>query len=492
MRRVLLLVSSLLIVLALGGVAAWTEITTAGQVSAVHRADRSELQGTLSGLTGQYMQFTFLAAQTAADQSRWSLRHNDPGDRARLAHLVGASPLTSYGASLVSLTGQPLTDYSTGAALPPPTDPGYGPMRAALLAGKPGLSAVMRSGLSPVVAFAVPVHRGKQAVGLLVTYASVRDWPLQGYNNKLSLGPATHPYVVDASGVVAASGDVADVGRPLAGLPATVTGGGSGTTHLRRDGRSVVITYAPAGQGWTALTVQDESAFSGALKAGHRRELVVLLLLLTLVVAVLVLFHHKRQQALRKVAEDRLYDPLTGLAQRRLFDLRVEAAFSRQRRSGAPLVLLYCDLDDFKSVNDRHGHNTGDELLTLVARRLEDVVREDDLVARLGGDEFAVLLEGTTAAEAEVLVQRLYDHVQVPAVLHTVTLEPRLSIGGAVLLDNSRADELLHAADLAMYQVKTSGQNRSTVMTRLGPVPGADAVAGLTTPGGAAPLLRRP
>ena len=491
MRRVLLLVSSLLIVLALGGVAAWTQMTTAGQVAEVHQTDRSELQDTLSGLTGQYMQFTFLAAQTAADQTPWSMGRNDPADRAKLAHLVAASPLTSYGAALVSLTGQPLTEQSTGAALPPPTDPGYGPMRASLLAGKPGLSDVMRSGPTPVVAFAVPVHRHGQAVGLLVSYASVRDWPLQGYNRKLNLGPTTRPYVVDAAGVVAASGDGSNIGNRLTGLPAAITSGKSGTTHVRWNHRAVVITYAPAAPGWTALTVQDESAFSGALKAGHRRQLIALVVLLTLVVAVLVLFHHKRQQALRKVAENRLYDPLTGLAQRRLFELRLEAAFSRQRRSGAPLVLLYCDLDDFKSVNDRHGHNTGDELLTVVARRLNDAVREDDLVARIGGDEFAVLLEGTTTAEAEALVQRLYDRVQEPTVLHAVTLEPRLSIGGAVLLDNSRADELVHAADLAMYQVKTSDHARSTVMTRLGAV-GASPERSLTRPDCAEPPLQRP
>lgn len=468
MRRVLLLVSSLLIVLALGGVAAWSEMSTAGRVDRVHRADRADLQATLSGLTGQYLLFTFLAAQTAADQTRWSLQPDDAGDRGKLAQLVNASPLTSFGAALVSLTGQPLTDYSKGASLPPPTDPGYEPMRAALLAGKPGLSDVMRSGDAPVVAFAVPVHRRGRVVGLLLSYAAVRDWPLQGYNAKLSLGPQTHPYVLDAAGVVAASGDRAEVGHALPGLPTAVTAGSKGTAPLRRHGKGLVVTYAPAGQGWTALTLQDESAYSGALRAGHRRELVTLVLLLTLVVTLLVLFHHKRQQAMRKLAEDRLYDPLTGLAQRRMFELRLAAALSRQRRSGSPLALLYCDLDDFKAVNDKHGHNTGDELLTLVARRLEDVVREDDLVARLGGDEFAVLLEGTTAAEAELLVQRLYDHVQLPTVLHTVTLEPRLSIGGAVLLDNSRADELLHAADLAMYQVKTSDQARSTVMTLLG------------------------
>ena len=111
MRRVLLLVSSLLIVLALGGVAAWSEMTTSGQVNAVHRADRSELQDTLSGLTGQYMQFTFLSTKSAADATRWRLQPNDARDRAALRALVQTSPLTGYGAAIVSLVGGPLTAY---------------------------------------------------------------------------------------------------------------------------------------------------------------------------------------------------------------------------------------------------------------------------------------------------------------------------------------------------------------------------------------------
>ena len=84
MRRVLLLLSSLAIVLALGGVAAWTQVKAATEVETVHGGDRAELQATLSGLTGQYTKFTFLAAVTAADETSWSLRPGDPADVAAL------------------------------------------------------------------------------------------------------------------------------------------------------------------------------------------------------------------------------------------------------------------------------------------------------------------------------------------------------------------------------------------------------------------------
>jgi diguanylate cyclase (GGDEF)-like protein len=472
-RRVMLLLTSLALVLGLGGLAAWTQVDNARRVSRVHGADRTTLQNTVSGLTGQYFTFTFLAAQTAADQNPWSLRPGDPADRALLARLVGRSPLTSFGAALLSLTGTPLTDYTTGTALPGRDDPGYAPLRSALLAGQPGLSSLMHAGTVPVVAFAVPIHQGGRPVGLLVSYADVGHWPLRHYGQYLKLGPTARPYVLDGNGVVMASSDSSAVGRPIEGLPSSVRSGRPGTAHLRLHGKDMVVTYASSGHGWTALTVQDASAYSGALRSGHQRELGVLMVLLSLVVALLVLSHHKRQQALRRLAEDRLYDPLTGLAQRRLFEIRVEAALARQERTGKPVGLLYCDLDAFKAVNDRHGHNAGDALLRLVAERLLGNTRGDDMVARLGGDEFAILVEGTSRPELVHLVDRLYDAVQEPVVINTVALEPRLSIGGAVLLDRSRADELLHEADLAMYQAKTSNQPGTNVVTELGPLPNA-------------------
>ena len=467
MRRVLLLLSSLVIVLTLGGVAAWTQVKSASEVAGVHRADRNELQATLSGLTGQYAKFTFLAAVTAADHTSWTLRPGDPRDLAALARVTRSSPLTSYGTALVSLSGAPLTSFTTADALPVQTDPGYLPMLAALLDHRPGLSAVMSSGRHRVVAFAVPVTRGGRPVALLLSYADIAVWPLQGYDEQLRLGVTATPFVLDGNGIVAASGDPAALGKVLPGLPWRALGGGSGTVHATVRGRDAVVSYAPADNGWTALTVQDEDAFSGTLSAGHRREVIALVVLLTLVVALLVLFHTKRQQVLRRLADDRLYDPLTGLAQRRLFEIRLDAAVARMGRTGRPLTLLYCDLNAFKAVNDKHGHNTGDALLTHVAERLLLAVRDEDMVVRLGGDEFAVLLESTDAVGGREVVARMYDLVEQPVVLHSTPLEPRLSIGGAVLHDRSRAGELLNAADLAMYEVKTSTDRDASVLTEL-------------------------
>jgi diguanylate cyclase (GGDEF)-like protein len=118
-------------------------------------------------------------------------------------------------------------------------------------------------------------------------------------------------------------------------------------------------------------------------------------------------------------------------------------------------------------VNDRHGHNVGDSLLALVAQRLLSEARDEDMVVRLGGDEFAILLEGSGVEEVSDMARRLADAVQAPAEIGSLTLEPRISIGGALLLDVGREAELVQAADLAMYQVKTHTNDGRHVITEL-------------------------
>ncbi|MCW2601572.1 MAG: hypothetical protein JWM02_3401 [Frankiales bacterium] len=462
-RSGVLLPASLVLILILGVLAAWGQIRTADQVEGVQRADRLHLQSTLSGLTGQYLDFTLHDAQQAADSVAWSLKPGDLGDERALRHVVATSPLSRYGATLASLTGQPLTSHAIGG-LPSARDPGLLPLRAALAAGQGGVSNVMTAGRTSIVAFAVPVHRGARVVALLLTYADVHTWPLQGYDEKLALGESAEPYVVDAAGAVTASGVVSAVGQRLTGLPATATSGQSGVVTITRNHRQMVLSYAPAGHGWTALTLQAATPFSAGVRARSQQDTLVLIVLLTLVVLMLVSFHQKRQQALRRLADDRLYDPLTGLAQRRLFHLRLDAAVARHRRSRTPIGVLYCDLDAFKTVNDTYGHDVGDQLLETVATRMIGATREDDLVARLGGDEFAVVLEATDPDQLAQIMARLRTVVQQPVTINDHLLRPRISIGGALLRDSSRAKDLLQEADLAMYRAKHAGSEAGIVV----------------------------
>jgi len=149
------------------------------------------------------------------------------------------------------------------------------------------------------------------------------------------------------------------------------------------------------------------------------------------------------------------HDDLTGLANRSRFLDRVGSALADGGPAGA---LLLVDLDGFKDVNDTHGHLVGDELLRVVARRLENAVRSGDLVARLGGDEFAVLLNTATAEEVQLTAERLARLVAEPVDVDGVTVRVHASVGMSVLDHTSRdVTALLRAADEAMYCAKRAG-----------------------------------
>jgi len=458
MRRYALLAASVVAVVVLGALAVWAQWGSRATVDDARRADRVTLQTTLAGLTEQYMQFTFLSTKSAADSADWRLRPNDRRDRAALRSLVQTSPLTGYGAALVSLTGSPLTAYPSEAALPPPTDPGFNVLRTDLLAGQPGLSAVMHVHNTDVVAFAVPITAEGNPVALLVTFADIHAWPLQGYDAKLHVGAQARSYVVDGTGTIAASSDPSELGRHLDALRHLDASRPSGFLSYQGTGSTMEMSYGPAGQGWTAITVQPESTFSGALDHSRRLQSLALALLLSIVVLLLVIFHHKRQHALARLAEERLYDPLTGLGQRGVFEMRVRASLARHKRHHQPMAVLFCDVDSFKEINDQHGHNIGDQLLSTIARRISDAVRETDMVARLGGDEFAVVMEEADTDEAARVAERIRRQVGAPLTLNGREMTPSVSVGVAVLTkDESTLDELLHEADMAMYQAKRSG-----------------------------------
>jgi diguanylate cyclase (GGDEF)-like protein len=162
------------------------------------------------------------------------------------------------------------------------------------------------------------------------------------------------------------------------------------------------------------------------------------------------------------------HDPLTGLPNRLLFLDRMEQAIERGRRAGQRFGLLYLDIDGFKAVNDTQGHHAGDELLRQIAGRLREAVRGEDTVARLGGDEFAVLLAPPVdAAGAQGKAQRLVAALGAPYALAApdgAAAEARVgaSVGVALFPDHGgTVDEVVHAADDAMYQAKKGGKNSS-------------------------------
>jgi diguanylate cyclase (GGDEF)-like protein/PAS domain S-box-containing protein len=169
----------------------------------------------------------------------------------------------------------------------------------------------------------------------------------------------------------------------------------------------------------------------------------------------------RAEQELRELAstlsERAVRDPLTGLANRTLLLERLRASLARDARGGGGTGLLFLDLDGFKEVNDRHGHDVGDAVLCEVARRLSAAVRPSDTVARLGGDEFVVLVEASAETLLQPVVERLTAALAQPVGDLPGGRGVGVSIGTAWIgRGDSTADELLRRADTAMYRDKRS------------------------------------
>ena len=156
-------------------------------------------------------------------------------------------------------------------------------------------------------------------------------------------------------------------------------------------------------------------------------------------------------------------DALTGLANRRAFELALAREIDRVARSGEPALLLGLDIDHFKRVNDSHGHNAGDQVIKAVASALIDSVRPMDLVARVGGEEFAIILPNCGSAFGETVAERVRRRVErmpvivAPGQQITVTV----SIGGAFAPQWVRSTPALwvERADQQLYRAKAQGRN---------------------------------
>lgn len=170
----------------------------------------------------------------------------------------------------------------------------------------------------------------------------------------------------------------------------------------------------------------------------------------------------------QRAAEERIrnlayHDPLTGLANRTLFQDRLDYAISLARRQGDKVAILFLDLDRFKEVNDTEGHHIGDQFLTKVAERLEKTLRESDTVARLGGDEFVILVDRVKAIDDILeIAQKAHD-----SIAHSISVSGKpflttASLGVAIYPDDGEDKvELMKNADTAMYAAKNAGGNQT-------------------------------
>ena len=155
------------------------------------------------------------------------------------------------------------------------------------------------------------------------------------------------------------------------------------------------------------------------------------------------------------------YDSLTGLASRPILIDQLQQAITSEQK----LAVAYLDLDNFKPINDKYGHETGDFVLKTIAQRLKSTLRKEDTLARIGGDEFIFLLRGAahTIQEYETLLQEVLIEVNDPIKLAEFSCSVQISVSIGVALpsdDGLTCDDILRRADQTMYQAKRSGTNR--------------------------------
>ena len=202
-----------------------------------------------------------------------------------------------------------------------------------------------------------------------------------------------------------------------------------------------------------ALLAGDEIVSIGAVGT---------LLITGLAIARLVRAEYDYVSFLRRAT---ITDPLTQLLNRRGFQERIEIELARAKRDGTPVVLMVGDIDEFKQINDRLGHLGGDMALERLSGVIARTTRDADAAARLGGDEFAFILPNTTGAEALALAERI--RIAAQGSFTGTAAEVTISLGAAEYpADGRTCEELLDAADEAMYEAKALGRNCAVLHAR--------------------------
>jgi len=206
-----------------------------------------------------------------------------------------------------------------------------------------------------------------------------------------------------------------------------------------------------------AFTLADQ-----VLAAGPLRDAAVLVVSGLALFGLVSLETMRRDRAEAILRIQATHDSLTGLVNRAHFEESLQRASARASRGGHHFGVAYIDLNDFKQVNDRHGHHVGDVLLQDVAHRISSVVRAGDCAARFGGDEFVILVDDRKESSAYRLAERLREVFATPFEAGDLSLTVTASIGVAFYPEHGRQGvNLLQAADKAMYVAKRGRQGRA-------------------------------
>ncbi len=161
------------------------------------------------------------------------------------------------------------------------------------------------------------------------------------------------------------------------------------------------------------------------------------------------------------------YDVLTNIPNRYLFNEKLDQAILKANQNKSKVALFFIDLDDFKSINDTYGHKAGDYTLLCIANSIKNIIRDTDIFARIGGDEFALIVENTTDKDClKKLAEKIIHAVSSPLYFHSQKITISCSIGISLYKeDTSCKEELIHYADMAMYNTKSIGKSNFSFYT---------------------------
>jgi diguanylate cyclase (GGDEF)-like protein len=235
---------------------------------------------------------------------------------------------------------------------------------------------------------------------------------------------------------------------------------GSYQYEANGDNHILHVNYLPELK-WLLFVEQNEAVALAAVRQTLYTNLAISVIV-TLIVIFLIQFAFNRYQwQLEEMAST---DKLTGLLNRHAFTILIDKLLAEYRRAPRPISMLVIDIDHFKHINDEHGHQIGDEVLTIIARRLESGLRESDLAVRWGGEEFLLALKGCDRNEALRIAENLRESISaLPVEIQGKTLNLTISIGVSEFNGSESPDQTIDRADSALYKAKNAGRNRVEV-----------------------------
>ncbi|GAB1394526.1 sensor domain-containing diguanylate cyclase [Rhodocyclaceae bacterium] len=232
---------------------------------------------------------------------------------------------------------------------------------------------------------------------------------------------------------------------------------GSYQYDINGDNHILHVNYLPELK-WLLFVEQNEAVALAAVRQTLYTNLAISIIV-TLIVIFLIQFAFNRYQwQLEEMAST---DKLTGLLNRHAFTILIDKLLAEYRRAPRPISMLAIDVDHFKYINDAHGHQVGDEVLKIIARRLESGLRESDLAVRWGGEEFLLVLKGCDRNEALRIAENLRESIgALPIEIQGKTLDLTVSIGVSEFNGSEPPDQTIDRADTALYKAKNAGRNR--------------------------------